>query len=248
MTATKLIKIREAAQITVALLDAEIAAQSAIVVEIDLPRPADFFNHVRGRLWPRLIVDPSRGIDHVGGCERIIGMCGRARLGVAQAAYVLATAYHETAYAMQPVREKGGEAYLSKYDTGRLAERLGNTPEADGDGVLYAGRGDVQLTGLANYRKATKRLRELGILGEDEDLVATPDLALRPDVSAAILVYGMVEGWFTGKGLDLLPAVMPATEIQFIRARPIVNGTDRAQMIAGYALILQVALQKGGWG
>jgi hypothetical protein len=242
MTATNLIAIREAALATLALLDAEIAAQSAIVVEIDLPRPADFFAHVRGRLWPRL------SVSQVQGCERIIGMCGRARLGVAQAAYVLATAYHETAYAMQPVREKGSEAYLSKYDTGRLAERLGNTPEADGDGVLYAGRGDVQLTGLANYRKATKRLRELGILGDDEDLVATPDLALRPDVSAAILVYGMVEGWFTGKRLDLLPAVMPATETQFIRARPIVNGTDRAQMIAGYALILQVALQKGGWG
>ena len=27
------------------------------------------------------------------------------------------------------------------YDTGTLAKRLGNTPEADGDGQLYKGRG-----------------------------------------------------------------------------------------------------------
>ena len=33
------------------------------------------------------------------------------------------------------LEELGNDAYLSKYDTGRLAA-LGNTPEADGDGHL----------------------------------------------------------------------------------------------------------------
>jgi putative chitinase len=35
------------------------------------------------------------------------------------------------------VCEFGGDQYLSKYDTGTLAARLGNTPEADGDGQKY---------------------------------------------------------------------------------------------------------------
>jgi len=33
---------------------------------------------------------------------------------------------------------------------------LGNTPEVDGDGRLYAGRGPIQVTGKANYRKLSE--------------------------------------------------------------------------------------------
>ena len=72
---------------------------------------------------------------------------------VLNVAYLLATSWHETAYTMLPIKEYGGYKYLSKYDTGRLANVLGNTPEADGDGVFYAGRGHVMITGRNNYRK-----------------------------------------------------------------------------------------------
>lgn len=242
MTAT-LQAARDAAAITLTQLDALLAAETQADAALDLPDPAAFFAHVRGRLWPRL------SASQVQGCERLIGMCGRARLPLAQAAYVLTTSYHETAYAMQPVREKGGHAYLDKYDTGRLAKILGNTPEDDDDGQKYAGQGDVQLTGYANYLKATKRLRELGVLTAAEDLTVTPDLARRPDVSAAVIVYGMAEGWFSGRKMaDYLPASGPAGAKAFEKARPIVNGTDRAAVIAGYAVTFQSALQAGGYG
>jgi len=143
------------------------------------------------------------------------------------AAYGLATAWHETGTKMHPIRELGGHAYLDKYDTGKLAAALGNTPEDDDDGQLYAGRGYVQITGRANYRK-------FGI-------EATPDDALKPDVAARIMVEGMEAGAFTGKGLKSYPLG------HYTDYRRIINGTDKAAQIAGYALKFENALRAGGW-
>lgn len=154
-------------------------------------------------------------------------------------AYGLATAWHECR--LRPIHEKGGPKYLAKYDTGRLARILGNTPEADGDGIKYAGRGLVQLTGRTNYANAGKAL---GL-----DLLAKPDLALVPDNAVRILVWGMSTGAFTGRKLStyLLPGADINTHEQFVRCRRIINGTDKAQLIAGYAVRFQDALKAGGW-
>ncbi|MEX5340455.1 glycoside hydrolase family 19 protein [Pseudomonas sp. I2] len=72
------------------------------------------------------------------------------------------------------VRELGNDKYLSKYDTGRLAQRLGNTPEADGDGQKYRGRGLIQVTGRANYEACSEAL-----FG-DSRLLSTPELLEHP--------------------------------------------------------------------
>lgn len=151
-------------------------------------------------------------------------------------AYGFATAWHEAR--LVPCHEKGSKAYLDKYDTGKLAEALGNTPEDDDDGILYAGRGLVQLTGRSNYRYAGTFL---GI-----DLLSNPDLALRPDYATRILVWGMEGGKFTGKKLgDYITA--RGTHDQFVQCRRIINRLDRADLIAGYADQFQEALDQGGW-
>lgn len=202
---------------------------------MSLANAAAFFDELRaGEL-----LGPTLSPEEVSGCEAILAACEGWPLS--WAAYGLGTAYLETAHSMQPIKEFGGEAYFwRRYDIGGArpdkARELGNLDP--GDGARYAGRGYVQLTGKANYRKAS-------VIGED--LVGRPDLALRPDVAARIMRRGMEEGWFTGRRLiNYLPYV-PAKSAQFFDARRIINGLDRAQDIADHALAFQSALQAGGW-
>ncbi|AWM90598.1 lysozyme [Pseudomonas sp. 31-12] len=94
-----------------------------------------------------------------------------------RAAAFLAQVGHESGQ-LQYVRELGSEQYLSKYDTGTLAIRLGNTPEADGDGQKYRGRGLIQITGRDNYRQCS-----LGLFGDDR-LLFLPELLEKPQWAA----------------------------------------------------------------
>lgn len=86
-------------------------------------------------------------------------------------AMFIAQVLHESAE-FRYLAELGGDNYLSKYDTGRLAKMLGNTPEADGDGQLYKGRGLIQITGLYNYKRCGEALQL--------DLVKRPQLLEEP--------------------------------------------------------------------
>jgi putative chitinase len=198
--------------------------------------PKPFFDVCRAG-----VMGPTLDTDEVSGATAILA--AMAGTPIAWCAYALATAWHETAHTMQPIKEIGGDRYFFRmYDKDgnrpRVANELGNTQP--GDGARFAGRGYVQLTGRHNYDKAAD---ETGAA-----LLEFPDLAMKPNIAAKILRAGMIEGWFTGKSFaTYLPRVAPATRAQFTSARPIINGTDKAALIAGYAVQFQTGLLAGGW-
>lgn len=203
---------------------------------LGLADPTAFFAELR----KSTAMGPTLSTEEVSGCEAILTACKPWRLS--WTAYGLATAHLETAGTMQPIKEYGGQAYFRKmYDIEGArpakARELGNlTP---GDGAKYAGRGYVQLTGKTNYQKAGAAL--------GHDLVGSPDLAMRPDIAASVMVKGMEQGWFTGKKLaDYLPDDTGSLD-QFKAARRIINGQDRAMDIARTAMEFQRALTAGGW-
>jgi putative chitinase len=129
-----------------------------------------------------------------------------------ETAYLLATSFHETGHTMEPVRE----AYWVKNAEAWRKEHLRYYP--------YYGRGYIQLTWERNYKLAADKL------GQPID--TNLDLALDPTIAADIAVLGMKEGWFTGKKLS---DYVDLQHSDFVEARRIINGTDQAQRIAGYA-------------
>lgn len=127
-------------------------------------------------------------------------------------AYIFATVMHETARTYKPLKE---------YGRGR-GRRYG---KATGPyGHAYYGRGYVQLTWDYNYKKQAAKL---GI-----DFYKHPDLVMEPENAYRILVEGMKDGDFTGKGLD---RYINDSNTDYYTARKIVNGLDKAGTIAGYA-------------
>lgn len=144
-------------------------------------------------------------------------LAATAGLPIAWRAYILATAWHETARTMQPIAEYGkgkGKAYGKKDQTGKAPY----------------GRGYVQLTWRFNYEKADK------ILGLNGRLAADYDLAMDPAIAAKIIVRGMTEGWFTTRKLGHY------AHGDFKNYRLIVNGADKADLIADYARKFEAAL------
>lgn len=150
--------------------------------------------------------------------EYLVRRCTEAGMSYPEGAYTLATVYHETAATMLPVKEYGSDKYLrsKKY-------------------YPYIGYGYVQLTWEPNYAKVGKLI---GV-----DLITNPERALEPDIAAKIMTGGMLNGWFTGVGFQKKRPVYKYDRISYIRARAIINGTDKAEAIAEYAMVFEKALR-----
>ena len=145
---------------------------------------------------------------------------------VQQLAYILATVRHETGDTWRPVREVGrGKGHWY----GEPCRLDAETSEA------YYGRGYVQLTGLRNYARMSILL---GV-----SLVERPDILItNAAISYRVLSWGMTGGLFTGRRLD---EFIPVTgeHADYVNARRVVNGLDRASLIAGYAERLELVLR-----
>ncbi|HEV7251256.1 MAG TPA: glycoside hydrolase family 19 protein [Shinella sp.] len=153
-------------------------------------------------------------------------------------AYMLATAHHETGGRLQPVRETFAATDAAAIGVLDRAFAAGRLPQVsapywrrDADGKSWLGRGLVQITHRRNY----ERLAELtGI-----DLVARPERAMEMATSVEILFIGMLRGAFTGRRLA---DHFAAGRADWVGARRIINGLDRAERVAGYGQAFFVAL------
>ena len=93
--------------------------------------------------------------------------------------HFLAQVLHESGAFRYSVEIWGNTPAQRAYDT---RADLGNTPEPDGDGYKYRGRGWIQLTGKANYR----------LMGIEfgQDFVTNPDLVAKEPYDS------LSAGWF----------------------------------------------------
>lgn len=147
-------------------------------------------------------------------------------------AYMLATSYHETAANMYPIEEYGkgaGRKYGAKI-------KMSGKPYTNPNKIYY-GRGHVQLTWFENYELMGKLLCI--------PLLERPELALDPVISVQIMFEGMTtgasaKGDFTGKSLD---QYFNGKTEDWINARRIINGLDKAQLIASHGKRFLLALK-----
>lgn len=172
-----------------------------------------FFNEVR-KAFGALSTKQVEGIELL--------VKNSASLPLKHRAYILATAWHETAHTMQPI-EEFGKGKGKKY----------GVPDPI-TGKTYYGRGFVQLTWKENYKKAELRLIALDLLSSNVSLVLNPDRVMEPIISANIICIGMKEGWFTTHKMSDFN--------NYVDMRRVVNGTDKAKEIAKYAESFEYAL------
>jgi hypothetical protein len=154
-------------------------------------------------------------------------------------AYILATDFLESAHTMQAVKE----TYNAKYDgdtqpdDAKVKRRLDDALKKGRIKTNYwrdgwFGRGKPQNTHKRNYEKVGKLV---GL-----DFVSDPDLLLDLKISSMVMVRAMLAGTYTGKKLS---DYINERETNYVGARAVVNGRDRAADIAEYAETFESALR-----
>ncbi len=202
----------------------------------------EFFNNIRPFFGGSMSQPQVTGMQSILDAARKYGVTDRNHI-----ANIMAQVYHETGKYMSPIKETVFESHKDKNPSDDTVIKRLDTAFARGqlpwvktpywrDG--WFGRGQVQITHKDNYKRLGDRL---GV-----NLVANPDLALDPRISAEIAVVGMKEGLFTGKKLSdyNFPAALSAAPAN--NPRRIVNGQDGTDAkIAGYHKRFYDALSAG---
>jgi hypothetical protein len=197
-------------------------SQGRMAVMVDREK---FFGIIKTLFGGRIDASQIAGINAILDEAEKRGLLDTA-VGKRKVAYMLATAKIETNATYQPVRE----AYWLSEDWRRRNLRY----------YPYYGRGLPQLTWERNYRKMTEVLRDRFKHIPDFDLVKNPDQALMPEVAIAVMFEGMLNGHYTGKALK---DYFTDTKSEWVAARWIVNGTDRADEIGDVGRLFYAALE-----
>lgn len=227
--------------------------------------PEAFWTAMRRIFGGSISNDQKMGIDAI--------LAAAAHHPVSWLSYELATAFHETGGKMAPNRENmnysvaGLRATFGRHritdqqcrDLGRTKTRpadqkaianivyggefgrteLGNVHP--GDGWKYRGGGMCHNTGLGNAKKADDDMSLGGAY------VSNPDIILDIDIAAREMVTGMETGRYSGKNLARYLKNERESHASFMKARPIINGNDRADDVADYADKMQSAVIAGHW-
>jgi putative chitinase len=191
-----------------------------------MPGTKEFYDDVRPMFGGHI------SQSQIDGIETILKAIAEAGItDERKAAYMLATVFHECAKTMEPIAEFGkgaGHPYGQKF---KMGSGPGHRIPYSSPDKLYYGRGYVQLTWYENYESMGRLLHV--------DLLNNPEMALQPEIAAAILVKGMAGGFFTGVGLG---KYFNDKVTDWVNARKIINGLDAAEMIADYAQVFHKGL------
>lgn len=157
------------------------------------------------------------------------------------AAYYLATTYHETEFTFRAVIEsdKGkGREYAKAI---KVKDVYGYRGKKDVvyDNVFY-GRGYVQITWAESYKYISNKIG----LRKDE-LYINPDKTLETATAYKALTYWMQNNIPTvkGAGRKIQEHITSQGKPNYIAARKIVNGTDKAERVANYAIVLEALIR-----
>lgn len=184
-----------------------------------------FFDSIRHNVFGGKLLQ-----SQVDGINAILSEWERqGRFDLRWLAYILATTYHETARTMEPIEEYGKG---KNYDYGKKL-KMGKGPgkripytEPD---KLYYGRGPVQVTWYENYERLTKAASKFD---KGWDFLNNPELLLEMEPSIWATFYGMRTGLFTGRKLS---EFFNDDKTDWVNARKIINGLDKAEGIAAIA-------------
>ena len=187
-----------------------------------------FYDHIRKELFLGALTT-----KQVEGIELILNESQNRQIyRISILAYILATIFHETDKTMQPIEEYGmgrGKKYGEKI-------KYSGRPYTKPNWIFY-GRGHTQNTWYEVYENLTKLAQKQG---KNWDFLNNPNLLLQNEPSIWATFEAMQSGLYTGRKLS---DFITDTKCNYLGARTIINGVDKAKEISDYAVTFEKALK-----